>query len=150
MLNTARVWRAAEANPIKRYLMEYHTLVCRRDALLQELEHLRAAAQRTSGRITAEIRSAAPNPGSREDAMLRVVDAQTRLQTLVDHICEALLVRLALIDRLSDERHKTLLTLRYINALPWETIGYQMHYERTQLFEIHTAALREAQTLLEG
>ena len=37
------------------------------------------------------------------------------------------------------------MTLRYINNLPWEKISYTMHYERTQVFEIHTQALYAAQ-----
>ena len=150
MQTNSRIWRTAEANPIKRYLMEYQALTCRRDALLQELERLHADTQRTGGRISAVRGSGQPNTSGHEDAMLRVVDAQARLQKLIDHMYEALLVRLALIERLSDERHKTILTLRYINGYTWEAIGYQMHYERTQIFEIHNAALRDAQALLEG
>jgi DNA-directed RNA polymerase specialized sigma subunit len=77
-----------------------------------------------------------------------VVDAEERLNQVVRHISEALDVRLALIEQLSDERQKTLLTLRYINGMGWEDIGYAMHYERTQVFEIHTQALQAVQKAL--
>jgi DNA-directed RNA polymerase specialized sigma subunit len=145
MTGQSRVWRATETNPVKRYLMEYRVLVSRRDALLAELEHLREAATRATGRMAAVRLSGTPNHGGNEDAILRVVDGEARLRTVIDHVCEALVVRLSVIELLADERHKTLLTLRYVRGLSWEQIGYEMHYERTQVFEIHGQALREAQ-----
>ena len=150
MLNQSRVWRTTEANPVKRYLMEYRALVSRRDALLRELERLRDATTRATGRIAAVRLSGTPGHGGNEDAMLRVVDGEARLQAVIDHVCEALVARLYVIEALTDERHKTLLTLRYINGLSWEQIGYDMHYERTQVFEIHGQALNEAQAVMAG
>jgi len=71
------------------------------------------------------------------------------LREIIAHIGEALTVRLVLIERLPDERHKTLITLRYINGWGWERIGYEMHYERTQVFELHHQALVAAQCVME-
>jgi hypothetical protein len=150
MLANTRVWRADETSPVKRYLMEYHALSQRRDALLQELERLREATLRTTGCLTAVRLSGKADPRGPEDALLRVIDGEARLQAVIDHIGEALGVRLTLIERLPDERQKTLLTLRYINGWNWERIGYEMHYERTQIFEIHTQALLETQKLMFG
>lgn len=150
MQNNARIWRAGESNPVKRYLMEYRALVSRRDALLDELDRMREATLRATGRIAAVRLSGTPNHGGNEDAILRAVDGEARLKLVIEHVCEALLVRLTLIERLCDERHKTLLTLRYINGQTWEQIGYHMHYERTQVFEIHGQALLEAQQAMEA
>lgn len=146
----SRVWRAAETNPVKRYLMEYQALVCRRDALLWELERMRDATTRATGRITQTRLSGTANHGGNEDALLRVVDGEARLLMLIEHLCEALVARLAVLETLPDERHKTLLTLRYINGRSWEQIGYDMHYERTQVFEIHGQALEAAQAAMAG
>ena len=150
MPGTTRLWRADESNPAKRYLMEYRALIQRRDALLDELDRLREASMRATGRISAVPPSGSFDPGARENATLRVVDAEARLSEVIAHIGEALTARLALIERLEDERHKTLLTLRYINGWVWERIGYEMHYERTQVFDIHNQAIREAQLVLEA
>ena len=150
MPGQSRIWRTAETNPVKRYLMEYQVLVCRRDALLRELERLRDATTRATGRIAQALPSGTANHGGNEDALLRVVDGEARLITVIDHLCEALVARLAVLETLADERHKTLLTLRYINGRSWEQIGYDMHYERTQVFEIHGQALEAAQAAMEG
>lgn len=150
MQSHARIWRTDETNPVKKYLMEYRALADRRDALQYELERLREATVRATGRLTATRLSGTPNHGGNEDAMLRVLDAEARMLQVIEHIGETLTARLALIERLTDERHKTLLTLRYIAGMNWEQIGYRLHYERTQVFEIHGQALREAQTVLEA
>ena len=141
---SAHGWQAEEANPVKRYLMEYQALCQRREALLAELARLRAAATRATAVLGGDRPSGAPDPAARENAMLRVIDGETRLCEVAEHIADALAARLTLIERLADERQKTLLTLRYINGLGWEGIGHQMHYERTQIFDIHHCALEAA------
>lgn len=145
-----RLWHAEESLPVKRYLMEYPALCQRRDALIAELERLRAATLRATARLDSVRVQTSRNPSSGEDAVLRVVDGEARLQEVIRHIGEALAARLLLLEALPDERQKTLLTLRYINGSAWERIGYTMHYERTQVFEIHNQALQAAQTLLDG
>lgn len=144
-----RMWHADETNSVKRYLMEYHALVERRNALMEELERFREATVRATGQLSPARPSGKPDsPGAREDAMLRVVDAEEHLRQVIGHLGEALAVRLALIERLEDERQKTLLTLRYINGIGWEQIGYRMHYERTQVFAIHAGALEAVRSML--
>lgn len=150
MQGSTRIWRADESNPVKKYLIEYRALIQRRDALLDELDRLREASVRATGHISAVPPSGSFNPSAREDAVIRVIDAETRLNDVIEHIGEALAARLALIERLEDERHKTLITLRYINGWAWERIGYEMHYERTQVFEIHGQAIKEAQHVMEA
>ena len=149
MPGSTRLWKPDETSPVKRYLMEYVALKQRRDALTDEIDRLRDATLRATSRITGFRPAGAPDPGRKEDGMLRVVDAQERLATVIRHIDEALCARLALLEQLPDERQKTLLTLRYINGVGWEQIGYAMHYERTQIFDIHHQALEAAQLVLE-
>lgn len=150
MLTNTRQGHPDENNPIKHYLMEYRSLVQRRDALMEELDRLRDATVRATARISAVGPSGVPNHGAREEAILRVFDGEERLREVIAHIGEALTVRLVLIERLTDERSKTLLTLRYINGWGWERIGYEMHYERSQVFELHHQALAEAQCAMEA
>lgn len=129
-------------SPAKLYLMDYTQLHTRRDALQREVIRLRDIATRATGRMEATRLSGTPYHGGRENEMLRLADADDKLIKTIDNLGEALAARLALIDHLTDERHKTLLTLRYINGIDWEHVGYEMHYERTQVFELHGAALR--------
>ena len=52
-MHDSTVWQAREINPAKRYLLEYRTLIKRRDALLDELDRLQDANHRATSRLTA-------------------------------------------------------------------------------------------------
>jgi hypothetical protein len=133
----------------KRWLSDYRDLCCRRDALADELDSLRAATLRATSHLSPAHISRLPAYGSFEERSLEFIEAQERLKQLVDHISESLAVRLALIERLSDERYRLVLTLRYINGLEWFKVEHAMHYERRQVFYFHAEALNEVGKLME-
>jgi DNA-directed RNA polymerase specialized sigma subunit len=134
----------------KRWLSDYRDLCCRRDALADELDRLRAATTRATGHLSQAHVQRIPAHGSFEERSLELVEAQDRLKTLIDHISESLAVRLALIEQLSDERRRLVLTLRYINGLEWFKVEHAMHYERRQVFYFHSEALKEVAALMEN
>ena len=128
-------------NPAKRYMWEYIDLRNRRDALLEELERTREASLRATSRLTATRLSGTSGHGGFENNAIRYVDCEAVLQKHIDQIGRCLEERLDMIDRLPDEKERTLMTYRYINGCSWDTIMNVMHYQRTQLWEIHGGAL---------
>ncbi|MFH1513443.1 MAG: hypothetical protein ABIG45_08845 [Bacillota bacterium] len=133
----------------KHWLSDYRDLCCRRDALADELDSLRAATTRATGHLSQAHISRLPAYGSFEERSLELIEAQSRLKTLIEHISESLAVRLTLIEQLSDERCRLVLTLRYINGLEWFKVEHAMHYERRQVFYFHSEALKEVGRLME-
>jgi hypothetical protein len=148
-MTNARLYLDTDS-PTRRYLMQYTVMHQRREALVRELVRLREATTRATSRIDAMRLGGTPNHGGPEDAMLRVVDAEQRLETLIADLADALTARVRLIESLPDERHKTLLTLRYINGMGWEQVGYAMHYERTAIYDLHAQAIRAAQQAMDS
>lgn len=143
MNDNTQVWAAKSPNPAKRYLMEYRTMVRRRDALLDELDRLKEANQRATSRITAVRLSGTSGHGGFENGAIRAVDGENQLQEVIRHIDECLRVRLVLIEQLPDERQKLVLTYRYINGDGWSWIMKTMHYAERQAFRVHGEALAE-------
>ena len=94
MNDNTQVWVAKSPNPAKRYLMEYRTMVRRRDALLDELDRLKEANQRATSRITAVRLSGTSGHGGFENGAIRVVDGENQLQEVIRHIDECLRARL--------------------------------------------------------
>jgi len=133
----------------KHWLSDYRDLCCRRDALLNELDTLRAATTRATSHLSQAHINRLPAHGSFEERSLELIEAQHRLKELIDHISESLAVRLALIEQLPDERHRLVLTLRYINGLEWFKVEHAMHYERRQVFYFHSEALKGVAQLME-
>ena len=138
------------AQTAKHWLSDYRDLCCRRDALVDELDTLRAATLRATSHLSQAHIRRLPAHARFEERSLELVEAQTRLKQLVDHISESLAVRLALIEQLPDERHRLVLTLRYINGLEWFKVEHAMHYERRQVFYFHAEALKEVGRLMEN
>ena len=138
-----------QINPAKRYLLEYSSLIKRRNALLDELDRLRDANQRATSRITAVRLSGTSGHGGFEDGAIRAVDAETALTDTIQRIDECLADRLACIEALHDERQKLVLTLRYINGMGWEAIMREMLQSRTPIFQIHGEALEALRAITE-
>ena len=143
MIENARFRRGETMNPAKRYLLEYLPLRKRRDALLDELDRTQEASMRATSRLTATRLSGTSGHGGFENNAIRYVDCEAVLQKHIDRIGRCLEERLDMIDRLPDEKERTLMTYRYINGCNWDTIMNVMHYQRTQLWEIHGGALEK-------
>ncbi|MEA5016131.1 MAG: hypothetical protein VB099_16390 [Candidatus Limiplasma sp.] len=142
MLNTNKTtWKAKEPNPAKRYLAEYRTLACRRDTLIEELERLRDASMRATSRLSATRLSGTSGRGGMEDSVIRVVDGEEALRRTIAHLDECLVARLVLIERLTDERQKLVLTYRYINGWGWAEIMRRMCLSERPMFYLHGKAL---------
>ncbi len=148
MVEQTQVWVGREQNPAKQYLMDYRTLVKRRDALLDELDRMREATMRATSRMTATRLSGTSSHGGMEDSILRVIDGEERLKQVIAGIDEALDVRLSLIDQLTDERQKLVLTYRYINGLGWGEVIQKMQLSDRPVFIFHGKALSEISRLI--
>ena len=125
-------------------------MVARRDALLDELDRIREANVRATSRLTATRISGTGRHSSFEDGAIRAVDSEASLQRVIEQIDECLADRLAVIEKLTDERQKLVLTYRYINGWGWEEVERQMHYSEKQIFRIHGLALSNIQGYLQN
>lgn len=148
MHGTIQVWVAKEQNPAKRYMMDYQSLLKRRDALLDELERMREASMRATSRMTATRLSGTSSHGGMEDSILRVVDGEDKLRQVIAAIDKSLDDRISLIDRLTDERQKLVLTYRYINGLSWDVVIRKMQLSERPVFSFHGKALEEIGKLM--
>lgn len=141
MQSTPRVPRPV--NPAKRYLQEYRAILLRADRLSHHLEAVWESSTRATSRLTATRLSGTGFRDGIANAAVELADGEAALKTEIEHLREALQMRLFLIGRLKDERHKAILTARYIDGMRWEDIARAMHYERSWLMELHGQALAE-------
>lgn len=161
-------------NPVKIYMRGYRDIVCQIRSLLRERDrHMREVgryddaferATKATSRMRAVSISGTPKHDGMANAvmdMIRFSDAArsggeaadavaSKLGEKVLHLCEALEVRLSLIDRLSDERYKTVMLMRYIEGADWARIikacdNPESGVDRRarQVFYFHGKALEE-------
>lgn len=168
------VWQAREQNPAKKYLLEYLETEIRVLAEIRKYNELSRnmdrvgelyeRATRATSSMTATRISGTPRHDGMANAVLEILQykqyaKQHRLeygklsQVLcehIDHMADMLAARLAVIDRLSDERQKTVLTLRYVCGLPWQSImdicekpGSGVDRRERTVYSLHGEALEE-------
>ena len=129
-------------NPAKELVRGYIPMRKRRDALAQEIEDHYSRAYSCTVRLNPYRSSVG---GAAYDRMAedicRAADAKQQLAAKIAELNAAMQRVLGLIDIPTDERQKTVLTLRYVNGLSWLDIQDRMGYERTQTLVLHGRAL---------
>lgn len=126
------------------YLNQYKAMKLRREDLVEELEYIRQKATKATSRITAERVSGTGMHDSMANAVIKGIETEEKLARLIANLEECLNMRLWLIEQLTDEWEKTVLTERYIKGRDWEGrngILSRIPFERTVMFEIHGRAL---------
>lgn len=128
-------------HPAKVYLRQYADMKLRRDDLRDELQSIRENATRATSRLTAERVSGTSARDGMANAVIRAMEAEKRLESMILHITEALEMRARVIEMMEDEDEKTLLTERYIAGRSWEEIQSRLFLGRTAAFKLHGHAL---------
>ena len=112
-------------------------------ALLDRRDHYRAMATRGTSSYTA-LRMGGTNQHSNvEEYTIRLVELAEELNREVGRYVTALREARAMIDILADDRHRDVLTWRYINGWGWDKIADAMEYDRRQTTRLHGEALAE-------
>lgn len=130
-------------NPAKNALREYIPLRMRRDMLSQEIDAHYDRAYSCTVRISPYKGGGTTAYDRMAEDICQAADAKQQLETKIAELNASLQRILRLIEIPSDERQRTVLTMRYINGLTWEEIQAQMGYERTQTLVLHGRALAE-------
>ena len=139
-----------QRNPTKEFLSRYRHLVQRRESLLREIDMIRARATSTSIRFKdVNVKSSSKIHDQMAESAAQLADSTKALDALVKEIDTALSEILMAIQAVDDERQRTLLTLRYVEGLPWSQVQENMYYEKTQTMVIHGRALQKVKRWLE-
>ena len=129
-------------NPAKTYLKRYRAMMARRESLQRSIEE--AYDRATS--CTQKLRAVHVDGGNAAydrmaEDVVKVADSTEQLKKVLDQIDRDLQEILRAIDSVPDEMQKTVLTLRYIEGLDWESIQDQLHVERSWGSKLHGRAL---------
>lgn len=129
-------------NPAKTYLKRYRAMMARRESLRRSIEE--AYDRATS--CTQKLRAVHVDGGNAAydrmaEDIVTAADSTERLRAVMIQIDRELQEILAAIDSVPDEMQKTILTLRYIEGLDWESVQQQLHVERSWGSKLHGRAL---------
>lgn len=130
-------------NPTKTFLNRYRYLVQRRESLLRQLDIIRVRATGTAIQFKpVSVMSSSAIYDQMAEAAVAMADSSKLLDELVQEIDRSLVQILTAINHVEDERQRTVLTLRYVEGLPWEKIQHKLSYEHTQTMMLHGRGLQ--------
>ncbi len=106
-------------------------------------EHYRSMACRTPSGLSVGSAIGPAADGPMADYCVRLVDIERELEDDARRLQERCRAAREAIGRLPDPRLRDVLELRYFRGMAWEAIADHMHYERTQVWRMHTRALEQ-------
>ena len=139
-----------QENPAKVFLRRYRSLCGRVDALQKAIDEAMSRAFNTS--ITLKEIKVLSSPSEHDPMAKDVCNAVDASEILYKKKAEAeasLREILEAIDSLTDERQKTLITMRYVNGDGFAAIATKMNYSEPQVYVFHGRALIQINKWLE-
>jgi len=128
--------------------------LCRRlprrmEAKAEEQERVRAMGERCTAAYSTEPRGGSGPTSKVENAAVRLADLSREIGAEADRLAEHYRIAVSIIARLADDRHRDILTWRYINGWGWERIMVAMEIESRWAHTLHSRALAEAQKIID-
>ena len=127
---------------IKDYLSQTWRINKMIDVKLEEVNELRALAEKASATLSMTPPSGTRNFSRMEDIIVKMVDLENEVQGDIENLLTLKKDITVAIRSLSNPDYKVLLELRYLCYKSWEEIMADMRYSRTHTYRIHERALK--------
>ena len=126
------------------YLQQARSIPIQLNAMAEQLERLRSAAEYIAPRLSDMPKSATRNVRAGEDAIIRVMDFEERMKTQYEKLAEIN----ETINSVTDPILQALLVKRYVSGKSWALISSELSYSAAQVYRLHSAALEEVERLI--
>jgi len=130
-----------EKSDIRSQLRDVRHCQLRTIALCARAEQYREMAMRATGRTDAIRVSGTSERSKVEKYILELWDVHNELQKEISVLMERSRKAEKLIETLPDDRHRTVLQLRYLCGMSWEEIARKMGYTLRWVHQLHKNAL---------
>ena len=140
--------RGRRGDATMEFLRRAQVLDMQIDAGFERIQQLRALAERRTAAYGREKVRASGAADHRMDVVAKIVDAERELDMQIDHMLALKAEIRDTIARVSDERMRVLLELRYLNGRTWEDVAEQMNYTTRNIYNLHSAALKAVALLI--
>jgi DNA-directed RNA polymerase specialized sigma subunit len=125
----------------REYLSRAYKIDRRVDAYLDEIQQLRAMAERSTGTYSATRHGGTPQRSKVETALVRIDELERLVNANIDDLVSAKQEIHDAIKRVDKPEERMLLQLRYLNGKKWEEIAVEMNYSWQHTHKIHAKAL---------
>ncbi len=127
---------------IKEYLSQAYWLDREIETKSWQIAELRGLAESATSRTEAVRSGGTPKRSKIENAVIRIIEEEERLDKIIDELIEAKKKISKLIGRVGEPKLRLLLELRYLEYLRWDEIAERMHYADVRhVYRLHARAL---------
>ena len=126
------------------YLQQARSIPIRLNAMAEQLERLKSAAEYVAPQLSDMPKSTTRNVRANEDAIIRLMDYEERMKAQYGRLAEIN----EMINAVADPILHALLVKRYISGKPWAVISSELYYSEAQVYRLHSAALEEVERLI--
>jgi chromosome segregation ATPase len=126
------------------YLQQARSIPIRLNAMAEQLERLRSAAEYVEPRLSDMPKSATRNVRANEDAIIRLMDYEERMKAQYGRLAEIN----ETINAIDDPILHALLVKRYVSGKPWADVASELYYSEAQVYRLHASALEEVERLI--
>lgn len=126
----------------KQWLSQYRRISTRIETKLEEIERLRALAERCTAAYGERTPGGTSDPDRRATIIARIIEMQNQLEAESGELLETQQAIQNAIHNVGDDRMQLLLEMRYIKGESWIKISRALNYEERNTYYLHGAALK--------
>ena len=115
--------------------------------LCARAERYREMAMQATGRTDAIRVSGTTERSKVEKYILELWDVHNELQEEISRLMEKSREAEKLIDHLPDERHRSVLKLRYLCGMTWDEIAEKLHFTLRWVHKLHKEAIEKLENM---
>ena len=136
-----------EKTDVRSQLRDVRHCQLRTLTLCARSERYREMAMQATGRTDAIRVSGTTDRSKVEKYILELWDVHNELQEEIARLMERSRKAERLIEKLADERHRTVLQLRYLCGFTWEEIAEKLHFTLRWIHKLHKEAIEKLEWL---
>lgn len=136
--------RSSTNTTAEKYLLQINTLGLKLQNIERQVMYLKDTLGGSSSNISDMPASSTPNIRRMEDLIVKKMDLENEMETIFHKLHEII----DMVNSLSNERHKAILTNRYFYGLKWEAIAKEMNLSIAQTYRLRREALLEIEKLI--
>ena len=126
----------------KEFLNQYLEATSKINGKLDEIRKLRSLAVKVTQTLTPNRISSGENRGRVETAVAKIVDMEKEVSADIGQLRDVKRIVEGAIERVSDERYRKVLRLKYINGKTWAQICTALYSERSDFPDKYDSYLR--------
>ena len=131
---------------VREYLREIRHKYLYAQVLCERAQRYREMAMRATGRTDAIRVSGTGDRSKVEKYILELWDVHNELQKEIGELMEKSRTAEKLIETLKDDRHRSVLQLRYLCGMTWDDIAERLHFTLRWVHKLHREAIEKLNT----